>query len=172
MPRLITTVPFLAARVFPGSKPWTHYSWHLSFSMFPWLDGLLHLKSKMCLGPGLPVRRWLSPSLDKALCLGCGWARPVCRGLASTGAQQFPHCLPFSLLPSRFNWSHLTPPRLQRRFLGLGTASTTKGRAHFTLEGHKFLIFGGSIHYFRVPREYWRDRLLKLKACGFNTVTT
>uniref|UniRef100_A0A286XUB2 Beta-galactosidase n=1 Tax=Cavia porcellus TaxID=10141 RepID=A0A286XUB2_CAVPO len=84
----------------------------------------------------------------------------------------FPHCLPFSLLPSRFNWSHLTPPRLQRRFLGLGTASTTKGRAHFTLEGHKFLIFGGSIHYFRVPREYWRDRLLKLKACGFNTVTT
>ncbi|XP_019065857.1 beta-galactosidase-1-like protein 3 [Fukomys damarensis] len=73
---------------------------------------------------------------------------------------------------SRFNWSSLTPPRLQHRSLGLRTASTTTGRAHFTLEGHKFLIFGGSIHYFRVPRQYWRDRLLKLKACGFNTVTT
>ncbi|KFO37315.1 Beta-galactosidase-1-like protein 3 [Fukomys damarensis] len=72
----------------------------------------------------------------------------------------------------KFNWSSLTPPRLQHRSLGLRTASTTTGRAHFTLEGHKFLIFGGSIHYFRVPRQYWRDRLLKLKACGFNTVTT
>ncbi|KAM6173397.1 beta-galactosidase-1-like protein 3 [Erethizon dorsatum] len=72
----------------------------------------------------------------------------------------------------RFNWSHLTPPRLQHRSLGLGTASTAEGRAHFTLEGHEFLIIGGSIHYFWVPRQYWRDRLLKLKACGFNTVTT
>ncbi|XP_017727672.1 PREDICTED: beta-galactosidase-1-like protein 3 isoform X7 [Rhinopithecus bieti] len=74
--------------------------------------------------------------------------------------------------PSRFNWSHLTPLELKNRSVGLGTASTGRGKPHFTLEGHKFLIFGGSIHYFRVPREYWRDRLLKLKACGFNTVTT
>ncbi|XP_008971499.4 beta-galactosidase-1-like protein 3 isoform X2 [Pan paniscus] len=74
--------------------------------------------------------------------------------------------------PSRFNWSHLTPLELKNRSVGLGTESTGRGKPHFTLEGHKFLIFGGSIHYFRVPREYWRDRLLKLKACGFNTVTT
>uniref|UniRef100_A0A8I3WTA1 Galactosidase beta 1 like 3 n=1 Tax=Callithrix jacchus TaxID=9483 RepID=A0A8I3WTA1_CALJA len=73
---------------------------------------------------------------------------------------------------SRFNWSHLTPLELKNRSVGLGTESTGQGNPHFTLEGHKFLIFGGSIHYFRVPREYWRDRLLKLKACGFNTVTT
>nr|XP_012595068.1 beta-galactosidase-1-like protein 3 isoform X2 [Microcebus murinus] len=75
-------------------------------------------------------------------------------------------------LQSRFNWSHLTPLELKDRSVGLQTESTGQGRPHFTLEGHKFLIFGGSIHYFRVPREYWRDRLLKLKACGFNTVTT
>ncbi|XP_051725984.1 beta-galactosidase-1-like protein 2 isoform X1 [Ctenopharyngodon idella] len=43
---------------------------------------------------------------------------------------------------------------------------------HFTLEGAPFLILGGSIHYFRVPKAYWRDRLLKLKACGLNTLTT
>ncbi|XP_032140797.1 beta-galactosidase-1-like protein 3 isoform X3 [Sapajus apella] len=73
---------------------------------------------------------------------------------------------------SRFNWSHLTPLELKNRSVGLGTESTGQGNPHFTLEGQKFLIFGGSIHYFRVPREYWRDRLLKLKACGFNTVTT
>uniref|UniRef100_A0A2K6T092 Galactosidase beta 1 like 3 n=1 Tax=Saimiri boliviensis boliviensis TaxID=39432 RepID=A0A2K6T092_SAIBB len=72
----------------------------------------------------------------------------------------------------RFNWSHLTPLELKNRSVGLGTESTGQGNPHFTLEGHKFLIFGGSIHYFRVPREYWRDRLLKLKACGLNTVTT
>ncbi|KAM5312233.1 beta-galactosidase-1-like protein 3 isoform 1-T1 [Glossophaga mutica] len=73
---------------------------------------------------------------------------------------------------SRFNWSHLTPLELKNRTVGLQTESPAEGTPYFTLEGHKFLIFGGSVHYFRVPREYWRDRLLKLKACGFNTVTT
>nr|XP_008246578.1 beta-galactosidase-1-like protein 3 [Oryctolagus cuniculus] len=72
----------------------------------------------------------------------------------------------------RYNWSYVTPLELKNRSVGLGTGSTVTGHAHFTLNGHKFRIFGGSIHYFRVPREYWRDRLLKLKACGFNTVTT
>ena len=28
------------------------------------------------------------------------------------------------------------------------------------------------MHYFRIPPEYWRDRLLKLKAAGLNTVET
>ncbi|XP_016011996.2 beta-galactosidase-1-like protein 3 isoform X3 [Rousettus aegyptiacus] len=73
---------------------------------------------------------------------------------------------------SRFNWSHLTPFALKNRSVGLQAESRAESTPYFTLEGHKFLIFGGSIHYFRVPREYWRDRLLKLKACGFNTVTT
>lgn len=44
--------------------------------------------------------------------------------------------------------------------------------SQFTLEGKPFRILGGSIHYFRVPRAYWKDRLLKLKACGLNTLTT
>ncbi|XP_058518318.1 beta-galactosidase-1-like protein 3 [Ochotona princeps] len=73
---------------------------------------------------------------------------------------------------ARYNWSHLSPLDLKNRSVGLGTENPSTGHAHFTLDGHKFHIFGGSIHYFRVPREYWRDRLLKLKACGFNTVTT
>ncbi len=33
-------------------------------------------------------------------------------------------------------------------------------------------VYSGAIHYFRVPREYWRDRLMKLKAMGLNTVET
>lgn len=42
----------------------------------------------------------------------------------------------------------------------------------FALDGKPFRVLAGAIHYFRVPREYWEDRLLKLKACGFNTVET
>jgi len=33
-------------------------------------------------------------------------------------------------------------------------------------------ILSGAIHYFRVHPDYWRDRLEKLLACGFNTVET
>ncbi|XP_013010838.1 beta-galactosidase-1-like protein 2 isoform X1 [Cavia porcellus] len=67
----------------------------------------------------------------------------------------------------RINQTHLTPSLLKTRRVGL----KVKGSS-FTLEGSTFQILAGTIHYFRVPREYWRDRLLKLKACGFNTVTT
>ncbi len=43
---------------------------------------------------------------------------------------------------------------------------------HFLLDGKPYTILSGAIHYFRTVPEYWRDRLLKLKACGFNTVET
>ncbi|QGH36118.1 beta-galactosidase [Gracilibacillus salitolerans] len=42
----------------------------------------------------------------------------------------------------------------------------------FILNGEPIQIISGAIHYFRVVPEYWEDRLLKLKACGFNTVET
>lgn len=42
----------------------------------------------------------------------------------------------------------------------------------FYLNEKPFVIRAGAIHYFRVPREYWKDRLEKLKACGLNTVET
>lgn len=44
--------------------------------------------------------------------------------------------------------------------------------SEFYVNGQPFQIRSGAIHYFRVPRAYWRDRLLKLKECGFNTVET
>uniref|UniRef100_A0A8D0HAV3 Beta-galactosidase n=1 Tax=Sphenodon punctatus TaxID=8508 RepID=A0A8D0HAV3_SPHPU len=68
---------------------------------------------------------------------------------------------------ARFNWSHLLPLQMWGRSLGLQTKDSL-----FQLEGHPFRIFGGSVHYFRVPREYWRDRMMKMKACGLNTLTT
>ena len=45
-------------------------------------------------------------------------------------------------------------------------------RDDFYLDGQPFQVRSGSIHYFRVVPEYWRDRLLKLKAMGCNTVET
>ncbi len=46
------------------------------------------------------------------------------------------------------------------------------GKNSFIYNGENVRIISGAMHYFRVPREYWRDRLLKIKACGFNTIET
>lgn len=45
-------------------------------------------------------------------------------------------------------------------------------REDFYLNGEKIKIISGAMHYFRIVPEYWRDRLLKLKAMGCNTVET
>ncbi len=42
----------------------------------------------------------------------------------------------------------------------------------FYMDGEEFHIYSGAMHYFRIPHEYWEDRLLKLKAAGLNTVET
>ena len=58
-------------------------------------------------------------------------------------------------------------------------ASTTKAAhtfgwqgEHFLLDGKPFQIISGDMHYARVPRQYWRDRMKKMKAMGLNTLTT
>ncbi len=48
----------------------------------------------------------------------------------------------------------------------------TVGENSFYLNDAPFTVVAAAMHYFRVPREYWKDRLLKIKACGFNTVET
>src|SRR5438128_110588 len=42
----------------------------------------------------------------------------------------------------------------------------------FLLDGQPFLILSGEMHYPRVPRAYWRDRMKKMKAMGLNTLCT
>jgi beta-galactosidase len=44
--------------------------------------------------------------------------------------------------------------------------------SQFLRDGKPYQIISGSIHYPRVPREYWRDRLRKARALGLNTVET
>lgn len=51
-------------------------------------------------------------------------------------------------------------------------ARTFEIRETFYLDGEPFQILSGSIHYFRIVPQYWRDRLEKLKAMGLNTVET
>ncbi len=43
---------------------------------------------------------------------------------------------------------------------------------HFALDGKPFQIISGELHYARIPREYWRDRLKKARAMGLNTIST
>ncbi|HYH00904.1 MAG TPA: beta-galactosidase family protein [Terriglobales bacterium] len=42
----------------------------------------------------------------------------------------------------------------------------------FVLDGKPFQIIAGEMHYPRIPREYWRDRLKMARAMGLNTVST
>ncbi len=42
----------------------------------------------------------------------------------------------------------------------------------FEIDGKVVKLYSGAMHYFRIPSEYWYDRLLKLKLAGFNTVET
>jgi len=44
----------------------------------------------------------------------------------------------------------------------------TADSAHFSLDGKPFQIISGEMHYARVPRELWRDRMKKAKAMGLH----
>lgn len=47
---------------------------------------------------------------------------------------------------------------------------THDGRT-FRLGGEPYRIFSGEMHYFRIPRAYWRHRLQAARAMGLNTVS-
>ena len=40
------------------------------------------------------------------------------------------------------------------------------------VDGKPFRFLSGEMHYFRIPRGNWKDRMGKLKACGLNTLAT
>jgi beta-galactosidase len=48
---------------------------------------------------------------------------------------------------------------------------TTNG-PHFIREGKPYQIISGDLHFQRIPRAYWQDRLRKAHAMGLNTITT
>jgi beta-galactosidase len=46
------------------------------------------------------------------------------------------------------------------------------GEGNFLLDGKPFQIISGEMHFARIPREYWHDRLRMAKAMGLNTICT
>lgn len=48
----------------------------------------------------------------------------------------------------------------------------TDNQPVFTLNNKEITIFSGALHYFRVPQDYWRDRLRKCRAAGLNAIET
>ena len=44
------------------------------------------------------------------------------------------------------------------------------GRSEFLLDGKPFQIISGEMHPARIPREYWRQRILMARAMGCNTI--
>ncbi|HEX8463120.1 MAG TPA: beta-galactosidase [Abditibacterium sp.] len=52
----------------------------------------------------------------------------------------------------------------------VGAPRFTIGEKDFLLDGKRLQIRCGEIHFARVPREYWRDRLKRCKAMGLNAV--
>jgi beta-galactosidase len=61
------------------------------------------------------------------------------------------------------------------RPLRAAAASDARFQAHdgqFMLDGQPFQVLAGEMHYPRIARDLWRDRLRKLKSLGLNTLTT
>ena len=66
--------------------------------------------------------------------------------------------------PNKYDLIDLPSRRFQR-------AIKFSGREFVVMEA-KTKILSGSMHYFRVPPAYWKDRMMKLKAMGLNTLET
>ena len=61
--------------------------------------------------------------------------------------------------------------------MGIASVSADEGSFTISQEANTFLLNGepfrfvsGSVHYFRIHPEYWNDRLMKIRAGGFNAI--
>ncbi|XP_034233462.1 beta-galactosidase-1-like protein 2 isoform X2 [Thrips palmi] len=68
---------------------------------------------------------------------------------------------------------HTQDPSVYEYYTAGGITEGLKaGTVDFTLNKKVISLHSGSIHYFRVHPQYWRDRLRKLRAAGFVAVET
>ena len=44
------------------------------------------------------------------------------------------------------------------------------GNREIRVDGNPVQILSGAMHYFRIHPDYWRDRIVKLRQCGLNTL--
>lgn len=66
---------------------------------------------------------------------------------------------PKAVKPGNFNYSNI-----ESRY-GVNTQ-------YFTKDGKPYTIIAGELHFSRLPKERWRETLLKMRECGINTVST
>ena len=78
----------------------------------------------------------------------------------------FTACLQANAEPKGIGNDRMYPPAPAAR-----SAINVDGQGFF-INGRRTYIASGSLHYARVPHELWRDRLLRIKRAGFNTVET
>jgi len=64
------------------------------------------------------------------------------------------------------------PQYLRERWYGPVTPTVVATSGFFEVSGKPLFIFGGEVHYFRVPKALWYDRLLKAKRAGLNTIAS
>lgn len=50
--------------------------------------------------------------------------------------------------------------------------TVSMNRRKFLINGKEEFLYGGELHYYRVPKSEWRDRLTKLKDAGCNLVSS
>ncbi|VVC34717.1 Glycoside hydrolase, family 35,Glycoside hydrolase superfamily,Glycoside hydrolase 35, catalytic, partial [Cinara cedri] len=65
-----------------------------------------------------------------------------------------------------FKWAILAKHFATRRFY------VDYEKNEFIKDGQVFRYVSGELHYFRIPRAYWRDRIRKMKAAGLNAIQT
>uniref|UniRef100_A0AAU6WMG1 Beta-galactosidase n=1 Tax=Chryseobacterium endophyticum TaxID=1854762 RepID=A0AAU6WMG1_9FLAO len=51
-----------------------------------------------------------------------------------------------------------------------GAQDFRAGKGHFELNGKPFLIRAAELHYPRIPKKYWEERIQLCKAMGMNTI--
>ena len=66
---------------------------------------------------------------------------------------------PKEVKSGNFNYSNIKSP------YGVNTQ-------YFTKDGKPYTVIAGEMHFSRLPKERWRETLLKMRECGINTVST
>lgn len=66
---------------------------------------------------------------------------------------------PKEVKSGNFNYSNIKSP------YGVNTQ-------YFTKNGKPYTVIAGEMHFSRLPKERWRETLLKMRECGINTVST
>ncbi|XP_044311476.1 beta-galactosidase isoform X2 [Varanus komodoensis] len=79
----------------------------------------------------------------------------------------FCNCNMFALLLLPLLHAGFGTPLTSQRSFGIDYA-----RNCFLKDGKPFRYISGSIHYSRIPRYYWKDRLLKMKMAGLDAIQT